>query len=352
MQIDKSLIEKFLENRCSAEEAKQVHQYLNLHPEVLQQYYRHDWEEARTGNALESMQAAVMYQAISERMHARKAIVRKYMPWIAAAAVVMIAVSTWVLRSVQSQEVMPEPVVAVTKPVQQQQTTGDWLQQRNTTNTTVKVTLPDGSLVALAPAAVITYSKSLEPDKREIVLEGEALFEVVKDKARPFTVYSGSLSTTALGTSFKVAAGLTTVRVQLLTGKVVVKAVKPSLAGWKKNIYLLPGQQMRYDRDAGMVKVSGKGIGEQPRIKPATVHDPGEQMVFDNTPLQQVFDRMTQYYKTTIEYTTEDLKQLSFSGTVFHNDSLPVILQAIARMNELSVTEVPGGFSIRKAPKE
>lgn len=352
MQIDKSLIEKFLENRCSAEEARLVHRYLTGHPEVLQEYYRHDWEDAVTGEAPDSEHATAMYQAISDNIYAKKATVLRYMPWAAAAAVVIVALSIWWRQPAQQTGIAPATITTITKHVQQEPLVVDRHQQQNTTRKTVKVSLPDGSVVSLAPSAVIKYEKAFGADKREVILEGEALFEVVKDKTRPFTVYSGSLSTTALGTSFRVSEGPSAVRVQLLTGKVVVKAVKPSLAGWKKDVYLLPGQQMRYDAAAGMVKVSAAGVNEQPRNAPAIAHHPDGQMVFDNTPLQQVLDKLTQHYKVSIGYTAKELNGLSFSGTVFHNDSLPVILQAIGRMNDLSVTVVPDGFCIKKAPKE
>ena len=42
------------------------------------------------------------------------------------------------------------------------------------------------------------------PDKREIFLKGEAKFIVAKNKKKPFTVYTGMLATTALGTIFTV----------------------------------------------------------------------------------------------------------------------------------------------------
>ncbi len=77
----------------------------------------------------------------------------------------------------------------------------------------------------LAPSATLKFKPGFDNEKRELFLEGEALFEVEKDKTRPFIVYTGGLSTTALGTSFKITTGAAAVRVQLLTGKVVVKAI-------------------------------------------------------------------------------------------------------------------------------
>lgn len=65
------------------------------------------------------------------------------------------------------------------------------------------IPLTDGSVMMLntATSAIVRYSNA----QREIVLtEGEALFDVAKDPARPFRVVSGLTETVALGTHFSV----------------------------------------------------------------------------------------------------------------------------------------------------
>lgn len=90
--------------------------------------------------------------------------------------------------------------------------------------------LPDGTLVHLAPESKIRYRN------REIILEGEAFFEVRKDAHKPFSVMAGKLSVNVLGTRFNVSDSA----VSLVDGKVQVK-VKDS--AW----LLQPGQQLYYD---------------------------------------------------------------------------------------------------------
>lgn len=339
MQIDKTLIEKFLNNQCTAEKASAVHQYLSQHPDILQQYYQHDWDTTDATRPLRPAHAAKMFEMISERARINKPTVLRYMPWIAAAAAVVITCSVWLLQPKQ-QPAITTAEITIDTPRVQQQVAQQWQQQQNTTRSNMKVKLPDGSIATLSPAAGIKYLATFDDNKRDVILEGEALFDVVKDKTRPFTVYSGNLSTTALGTSFRVTMLAAAVKVKLLTGKVVIK-------GWKKDVYLLPGQQMTYDVNSNLVKVSGNTKQLEEKV---AVADPG--LSFDNTPLQQVFNKLSQHYEIPIHYTATELNELSFTGAILPNDSLPVILQAVSRMNNLAMIPVADGFCIKKLIKE
>jgi transmembrane sensor len=63
--------------------------------------------------------------------------------------------------------------------------------------------LPDGSLVHLNTNSLLTISFNGEYRQLNLI-KGEALFDVAKDKSRPFSVTSGQQSFTALGTIFNV----------------------------------------------------------------------------------------------------------------------------------------------------
>lgn len=77
------------------------------------------------------------------------------------------------------------------------------------------VDLEDGSMVTLAAASAIAVSFS-DGERRVVLLEGEAFFQVRRDPDRPFRVLAGSVQTTVLGTVFDVrrADGDVTVEVQ------------------------------------------------------------------------------------------------------------------------------------------
>ncbi|WP_127125294.1 FecR family protein [Pseudoflavitalea rhizosphaerae] len=351
MPIDKTIIEKFLNNRCDADEAKQVHQYLTEHPEILNEWFYPDWMQASEEGPVNNYFAEDMYRNIEDNIPAQKPAVIKLMPW--AAAVIILAFSIWFYLPEKKNTESIRQVAKVEKTTTGNTPQEPWQQHQNNSGNKQKLQLPDGSTVLLAPSASLKFKPAFDSAKRDLFLEGEALFEVAKDRSRPFTVYTGNLSTTALGTSFRITTKAAAVRVQLLTGKVVVRATKKSLPGWKNDVYLLPGQQMNYDAASSLVNISGKEETRKTEISiNPPVIAPAEKMEFDNTPLEQVLDQLAKHHEVSIRHKATDLNGIGFTGTIFYKDSLPVILQAIAQMNDLILTTVPGGFSIEKAPNQ
>ena len=104
--------------------------------------------------------------------------------------------------------------------------------------------LPDGTIVKLNSDSRLRFNDEFSLDKREVYLEGEAFFDVVKDSKRPFRVYSSGVVTTALGTSFNVKAfntgelNLDEIEVSLVTGKVNVHSEESNT-----DLILIPGEQ-------------------------------------------------------------------------------------------------------------
>lgn len=68
------------------------------------------------------------------------------------------------------------------------------------------ITLPDGSTVVLNSLSSISYPKKMKGNVREIILEGEALFDVIKNTEKTFVVKSRDLEVKVLGTKFNVSA--------------------------------------------------------------------------------------------------------------------------------------------------
>lgn len=67
-----------------------------------------------------------------------------------------------------------------------------------------KISLPDGSQVWLNSESKLTYGEKFGENTREVELIGEAFFDVVKDKSRPFIIHTNSIDVKVLGTAFNV----------------------------------------------------------------------------------------------------------------------------------------------------
>lgn len=96
------------------------------------------------------------------------------------------------------------------------------------------VALHDGSRLSLNSGTEVRVH--FTGHKRQLVLgQGQALFNVAKDKARPFTVEAGNVIVTATGTRFDVSRHGEQILVTLIEGRVTVRApdgsVDPLQAG-------------------------------------------------------------------------------------------------------------------------
>jgi transmembrane sensor len=66
------------------------------------------------------------------------------------------------------------------------------------------IQLPDGSKVWLNSGSTITYDKQFGNHIREVVLSGEAFFDVVRNPDKPFIIHTTSMDIKVLGTQFNV----------------------------------------------------------------------------------------------------------------------------------------------------
>jgi ferric-dicitrate binding protein FerR (iron transport regulator) len=198
--------------------------------------------------------------------------------------------------------------------------------------------------VKLFAHSALRYTDSFGIVCRASWLEGEAIFTVEKDKDHPFTVYSGVLATTALGTSFGVRAPAEAdmITVKLFTGRVVVK---PAPSGYRgKDVYLSPGEQVLFDNHSLLAKVS--------RFVPESGSAAGKEadsqgLVFNNSPLKIVFKRLSVQFHKTISYKYSDIAGMNFTGSM-STDSLPDFLRLLATMNDLHIQEQPTGYIITR----
>jgi ferric-dicitrate binding protein FerR (iron transport regulator) len=69
---------------------------------------------------------------------------------------------------------------------------------------TLVTTLEDGSIVYLADDTRLDYPEHFMPDKREVSLRGEALFDVKGNRERPFLITTGAARIEVRGTAFNV----------------------------------------------------------------------------------------------------------------------------------------------------
>ena len=217
-------------------------------------------------------------------------------------------------------------------PTAQAETGTGLLEHRTLDRSKAEATLPDGSRVWLNQNSSLRYAADFGKGQREVLLEGEAYFEVRKAAGKTFTILSNDARTQVLGTSFNVRSykqeGATTVTV--FTGRVSF-----AKANGTEEVFLTPGYQ-------GLLTQRGS-IEKDTALNRNVLSWHEDQLVFENTPLPQVIEKLEHHFHTSIDATDQRLLQCRFTGT-FEHPELENVLQVLAASLNGSIKEQPGGF--------
>lgn len=112
---------------------------------------------------------------------------------------------------------------------------------------TLRLMLPDGSVVNLNSDSQVEIYASFGKRQRELTLSGEAFFEVAHDKTSPFVVKAKNTAVKVLGTTFNMSAYKVD---KIVSTTLVMGSVE--VASAKRTLQIEPGQQARVDQYADM----------------------------------------------------------------------------------------------------
>jgi len=347
--INDELLKRFFSNQCTPEEVRWVANYLQEHPDMLEKYLPEE-------EFLQLQEDGYFPETVSQQwlknIHQQTILADKRKKWIrrlaiaAVASGILLGGSLFLLRHDQQKIAAGDPGLTIMIPSEKQQLT------TNTSLKAIAVVLPDGSVVRLLPAASILYDKQFR-NNRDIYLTGEADFTVAFDKSHPFVVYSGELYTTALGTFFHVKAipGEDMISIRLNSGKVMIQgAVNKKKV--MNDVVLTPGKELNYYRKTGKVLVSDFSTRGTDVLVRAGNKDTGytkpDWYKFNNQPMSQVLDQLSNYYGIAIYYYPSDVMEIYFDGKFEKTDSLEKILTDLTLPNNLKLIRNDSGFIIKR----
>lgn len=185
------------------------------------------------------------------------------------------------------------------------------------------IVLPDGTKVKLNSNSHFTYPEKFQGNTREVVLDGEAYFEVTHDASKPFIVHTNNAATKVLGTSFNVNANTEVVTVTLVEGKVNVSTPTG-------NATLLPSQQASITSGSRDIVTRKVDVTEYT----AWVNN---RLIFDNMRLEDAFAVLENWYNVDISVSSEAIKNCVITAK-YENESLENVLNSFQFMLKMDYT--------------
>lgn len=211
-------------------------------------------------------------------------------------------------------------------------------------------TLEDGSVVKLSPASALVWDDRFPGNKRNLRLSGQAIFDVEKNSRKPFSITTGDITTTALGTKFMVNTFRKgKLAVHLFEGKVVLQAANEKRM---HDVYLSAGQQCVIDQQSMQHQISEIDVESAAPAAPAikennTARKPAP-LEFVQTPLEEVFNRLGQRYKVHFRYNKEEIGNDQVTGTFLASDPLEVTLKLLTTINSLHFSQYQDTILVSK----
>lgn len=183
------------------------------------------------------------------------------------------------------------------------------------------VLLDDGTEVWLNADSKLKYPIAFSGESREVILSGEAYFDVKKD-TRSFVVSLESGDITVLGTSFGVSAypgypNYTT----LVRGSVRFTSLR------QEQVVLIPGEQ-------AVVGVSGTLEKRNVDVEEFVGWKDGL-FVFKNKSLNAIMDVLERWYGVKTVFQDDSLRELEYTGNLERYESINTFLQLLERLKDI-----------------
>ncbi len=184
-------------------------------------------------------------------------------------------------------------------------------------NGTQLVNLPDGSVVILKSHSELVYNSQFGKGNRDVILEGEAFFDVQRNEGLPFKVFASETTIEVLGTMFNVKSTTELVQVGVVSGHVAMFETAN-----KKNRTELLRNEM------GTFLVDQKQIKEKETLNANALAWRTGLLEFRQAPLNEVFATLADCYDKKLELKLEHELTETLTAT-FSNQSLADILEMV-----------------------
>jgi len=292
------LVERYLNGVATEEERRVVEGYYELFdaaPDIAAQL---------TDDKLEKLHRRIKTNLEHTRKIDRRVITKRLYFSVAAALVVFMGIA-WLANSFITKN--REAQIFATKIEKADDAINRYL------------TLPDGTTVILHSGSKLEIAPGFNENSRSVVLIGEAYFDVAIRPEQPFTIHTGKLKTTVLGTAFNIKAwpDQKDITVSVTRGKVKVEDDNKVLA------ILTPDKQITYYTESFLTD-------EKVVESDETLSWIQKDMTFDEMPLGELADHIGKRYGVEIQFISEELALCPITGRFNGTETLEEVMKTLA----------------------
>ena len=196
-----------------------------------------------------------------------------------------------------------------------------------------KITLCDNTIVWLNAGSRLIYPSKFSGEIREVMLFGEAFFEVSRNVDMPFVVKTSSLEVKVLGTKFNISAYPedNVIQTVLNEGSVSIRMNGSGL--FDKELILTPNQLASYNKTTQDSKVFNVNAG-------AYIIWTQGLLSFDDLEMCRVLKSLERYYNIQIQYADPMVGSLRITGKLDLNKELQEVLEYLSKVSSTKFIKI------------
>lgn len=188
-----------------------------------------------------------------------------------------------------------------------------------------KVILADGSTVWLNSGSTLKYSTEFSRKNRNVTLEGEGYFEVMKSDGHPFTVHTNGYDVVVRGTKFNVSAYSDdpSISTTLIEGRVEVNYRDSSFV-------MSPGEEVK------LIKHTGQMLHAKVNSQQSVLWT-DNRMEYDDITFGELAAKLSRKFNVRILIQDEKLRNYRFRVSLRNDESLEQIFNALEVITPFTV---------------
>lgn len=236
-----------------------------------------------------------------------------------------------------------------------------------------ELVLTDGSKIWLNSETRFRYPESFSKNTRDVYLEGEAFFDVIKNPKKPFIVHANEVNIKVLGTEFNLKNYPydNTLETTVVKGKVLLSQAdenyifSPVVLNMNEKAVLFKNDkkltvESTLKRELNQSKntpVKDIVISKKPSITIKKVNtEPviswkDHLLIFDNEPLGDMATKMTRWYKMQVTIQDTTLLNERYTGKFVNNETIYQVLEAIKLTTPIQFEAIDNQILITRRKK-
>ncbi|NMH89056.1 FecR family protein [Flavivirga algicola] len=193
------------------------------------------------------------------------------------------------------------------------------------------IVLSDNTQVTLNAGTSMKYPvKFIKGHNREVFINGEAFFDVTKDKAHPFVVKSSDLNIRVLGTKFNVSSYPEDLNTKTVLVEGSVSLYQEETYKPKKATLLTPGHLAYLNKSNNAISLEKVDVSLHTSWINGSIS-------FKHEPFKNILKKLERQYNVVIKCESKDLNETSFTAR-FDNASLEYILKTFRNNYDIKYT--------------